>query len=341
MSYRYHTGVFIGRFQPFHQGHEFIIRQGLQSCQQIVVMMGSAYRARTVKNPFTFDERAALIKQSLSDVLDRIHIVPIEDTMYQEQVWINTIRGHAEQYAHNNSIALVGHDKDASTYYLKHFADWGQVDLPNYQSLNATTLRHAWLKAKSIDDVAKIAGLTDATQTFLQDQLDSELFQYLQEEYRFLCHYKAEWANTPYPVLFSTTDAIVMCENHLLLVQRKFSPGKGLWALPGGFLEIGEWIQEGLVRELIEETSIALPPETLLKHLTVVQPFDHPSRSQIGRVITQCGVFQLPGQRPVVQAANDALAVRWVPLDQLVDYRDQLHDDHYYIVKTLQAQGKV
>ena len=341
MSYRYHTGVFIGRFQPFHQGHEFIIREGLKSCQQIVLIVGSVHRARTVKNPFSLDERRALIMQSLSDVAERIHIEPIEDTMYREQVWIEAIRSAAQRQAAGKSIALVGHDKDASTYYLKHFADWGQVDLPNYQSLDATTIRHAWLESSSAEEVAKITGLTPATRAFLHQQWGSELFLYLQEEYRFLCHYKAQWANTPYPVLFNTTDAVVIAEGHILLVQRKLSPGKGLWALPGGFLEMGEWIQEGLVRELIEETSIALPPETLLQHLTVMQPFDHPSRSQISRVITNCGAFQLPGQRPAVQAADDALAVKWVPLDQLVDYRDQLHDDHYYIVKTLQAQGKI
>lgn len=341
MSYRYHTGVLIGRFQPLHQGHEYIIRQGLKSCQQLVLMMGSVYRARTVKNPFTFDERVALIEHTMSDVMERIDIEPIEDTMYRESVWIDAIRSAAEHHANGNSIALVGHVKDASTYYLKHFAKWGQVDLPNYQSLDATTIRHAWLSAHSAEDIAHIAGLSTATQAFLQAQLGSELHTYLKAEYDFLCHYKAQWANTPYPVLFNTTDAIVICEHYILLVQRKYSPGKGLWALPGGFLEVGEWIQEGLVRELVEETSIDLSEQILLQHLSILQAFDHPARSQIGRVITQCGVFQLPGKRPAVQAADDALAVKWVPLDQLVDYRDQLHDDHYYIVKTLQAQGKI
>lgn len=341
MSYRYHIGVFIGRFQPFHQGHEFIIRQGLKSCRQIVLMMGSVYRARSVKNPFTFEERVALIKQALPDVIERIHIEPIEDTMYREQAWIDAIRTAAKRHTNSNNIALISHDKDASSYYLKYFANWDQVNLPNYKSLDATAIRHAWLTVKQAANIAHIPGLTPATQTFLQDQFGRDVYQYLQDEYRFLCHYKAQWADTPYPVLFNTTDAIVICEGHILLVQRKCSPGKGLWALPGGFLEVDEWIHKGLVRELVEETSIDLPTQTLLQHLTTLQAFDHPSRSQIGRVITQCGVFHLPGQRPAVKAADDALATRWVALDQWVDYRDQLHDDHYYIVKTLQSQGKI
>jgi len=267
----YHTGVFIGRFQPIHNGHLFVIKQALEHCEQLVIMLGSSFRASTVKNPFGVDERRQLIHDNLvalgSEILaKRVIVEPIEDTMYHETVWINRIRQAAEKHA-QGAIAIIGHDKDASTYYLKHFPDWDRIELPNFNNIDATHIRHAWLQADSIEAIGKAPGLPAITQTFLADRFDSKHYHYLREEHQFLQHYRGQWQHTPYPVLFNTTDALVLCQDHILLIQRKHAPGKDLWALPGGFVEAGEWLKEGIMRELIEETSIAIDVETLHKHL--------------------------------------------------------------------------
>jgi len=56
---------------------------------------------------------------------------------------------------------------------------------------------------------------------------------------------------------FPTTAAICLNEEEeLLLVQRSVNPGKGQWCLPGGFLELGETPEEGVLRELKEETNL-------------------------------------------------------------------------------------
>lgn len=60
-GYQYEVGVFIGRFQPFHYGHLHVIKAALQVCARLIIIVGSANRAATVRNPFTYAERRALL----------------------------------------------------------------------------------------------------------------------------------------------------------------------------------------------------------------------------------------------------------------------------------------
>ncbi len=53
--------IFIGRFQPFHNEHKRIIDIALQKSKNVLVLIGSAGKARTVRNPFTFEERRDMI----------------------------------------------------------------------------------------------------------------------------------------------------------------------------------------------------------------------------------------------------------------------------------------
>ncbi len=52
--------------------------------------------------------------------------------------------------------------------------------------------------------------------------------------------------------------AIVIRRGHVLLVKRKFQPNRGLWALPGGLVEVGESVQEAVLREIKEETGLTV-----------------------------------------------------------------------------------
>ena len=71
------TAVLIGRFQPVHSGHLALLHAALAQARQVVVVVGSAFQARTPKNPFTWPERAALLRACLpEDVQARLHILP-------------------------------------------------------------------------------------------------------------------------------------------------------------------------------------------------------------------------------------------------------------------------
>lgn len=62
--------------------------------------------------------------------------------------------------------------------------------------------------------------------------------------------------------------AFIACGKRLLWVQRALPPQRGKWAIPGGFLELGETLAEGAARELHEEAGIVLPPGQLQLYMT-------------------------------------------------------------------------
>lgn len=78
---KYKCGLYVGRFQPIHIGHESIIRKMLDECEQIIIAIGSAQESGTKRNPFTFEQRADLIMNVFyRECLNcRISIIPIRD----------------------------------------------------------------------------------------------------------------------------------------------------------------------------------------------------------------------------------------------------------------------
>lgn len=118
-------------------------------------------------------------------------------------------------------------------------------------------------------------------------------------------------------VLFSTANGA----RRLLLVERGSEPFRGCWALPGGFLEPQETLEECARRELAEETGITGV------ELRQLQAFSEPDRDPRGRVISVAFRGTLDGV-PGPSAGSDAAAARWFPLDAL----PELAFDHAQIV---------
>ena len=110
------------------------------------------------------------------------------------------------------------------------------------------------------------------------------------------------------------------------------NPGKGLFALPGGFVNQNETVRDASIRELREETKIKVPEAVLRGSIRDHETFDDPYRSTLGRVITKAYHFKLPDDitLPKVKGADDAEKAKWVPISELRE--DQLFDDHYAIV---------
>lgn len=88
-------GLMVGRFQPFHKGHLSVIREALRSCDELIVVLGSAEESHTEKNPFTAGERFQMILSALSESeRSRVLVIPIRD-VNRYSVWVN----HVESYA--------------------------------------------------------------------------------------------------------------------------------------------------------------------------------------------------------------------------------------------------
>ena len=109
--------------------------------------------------------------------------------------------------------------------------------------------------------------------------------------------------------------AVVIKDGNVLLVKRGVDPNKGLWAIPGGSLKLGETLQEGAEREIMEETGITVRAKE------PVYSFDFFERDGDGRVrfhyvIVDMMADYIGGE---VQGADDALEARWVSPEELKD----------------------
>ena len=71
-------GLYLGRFQPFHDGHGTVVREALNHCKNLIIGIGSAQEGRTQRNPLTFVERGGII-YALTSFNTNIKIVPIYD----------------------------------------------------------------------------------------------------------------------------------------------------------------------------------------------------------------------------------------------------------------------
>jgi ADP-ribose pyrophosphatase YjhB (NUDIX family) len=99
--------------------------------------------------------------------------------------------------------------------------------------------------------------------------------------------------------------AIVINDDALLMVQRAHDPGKGLWSLPGGRVEQGEYLADALRREVLEETGLTVEIGELAGILEV--PGD-----DLHYVILDYHATVAGDSAPT--AGTDASEVRWVPL---------------------------
>lgn len=341
-----HTAVLIGRFQPLHNGHMALLHAALERARQVVVVLGSAWQAPNPKNPFSWQERAQMMRDALSkEDAERVHCVPVRD-YYNEPLWVHAVRDAvATHVPEGASVALVGHFKDASSAYLARFPGWELISLPRLGQFDATPLREIFFGEGSASPEAMDAALTklatqmpESTLSFLRRWAQTPLYVRMQKEWHMLQAYKEAWAKAPYSPVFVTVDALLRChaqgKDQVLLIQRGHAPGQGLWAMPGGFLEQRDSLWQSCVRELREETCASVSEADLLAALQAVQVFDHPDRSLRGRTITHVHYLDLGLQPslPPVQGADDAALARWVPIADLAQMEGEFFEDHFQIL---------
>jgi nicotinamide-nucleotide adenylyltransferase len=83
--------LFVGRFQPFHNGHLFMTRRILEEHDQLIIGVGSAQYSNTKENPFSFEERSEMISRALMDgEIDQCEILPVED-VHNHATWVSFV----------------------------------------------------------------------------------------------------------------------------------------------------------------------------------------------------------------------------------------------------------
>lgn len=344
---KYDALVFIGRFQPFHNGHKAVIDAALKQAKEVIVVVGSSFAARNTRNPFTFEERKAMIDSVYKDECNyagaqgfiktpRVKVVPVSDYPYDDNKWVaaiqNVVNGAISWSADPIKIGLIGHEKDGTSYYLKIFPTWGNVSVPNAGGINATDIRKVFFEMPNTPFMPNT--LPSGVGPTLGNILASNSFATLRAEYNMIKKYKEAWKAAPFPPTFMTVDAVVIQSGHVLLIKRGDMPGKGLWALPGGFLNQDETMLNGAIRELKEETKIKVPVPVLKGSVKESKTFDAPNRSARGRTITQAFYIDLgfDNTLPKVKGSDDAEKAFWVPLNEVVKQQNMFFEDHFHLI---------
>jgi bifunctional NMN adenylyltransferase/nudix hydrolase len=191
VAYAYDALVFIGRFQPFHNGHKAVVDAALEKAKEVIIVVGSSFASRTIRNPFTFDERKSMIKAVFPQ--ENVKVVPVSDYPYDDNKWVAAIQGvvySAMKYTPNPmKIGLIGHEKDGTSYYLKIFPTWGSESVPNVDGIHATDIRNdlfdnsKYLMSADLMPPAALAAMSVAL-------LEGDWWLKIKEENRMIQDYK-------------------------------------------------------------------------------------------------------------------------------------------------------
>jgi 8-oxo-dGTP diphosphatase len=133
-----------------------------------------------------------------------------------------------------------------------------------------------------------------------------------------------------HPIFYVTVDVVVLSIRddalHALVVRRGREPFEGLWALPGGFVEPEEGLQDAAVRELEEETGVG----SQVRRLEQLGSYGAPGRDPRGRVVSVAWLAVLP-QGVALAAGSDAAEAEWRPVPSLLG-GERLAFDHRKIL---------
>jgi bifunctional NMN adenylyltransferase/nudix hydrolase len=303
------SGIFIGRFQPVHQGHVHALGIAASQVDKLYILVGSANQCRSIKNPWTFQERVQMLRNKLRTAnISNYEILPLNDYRYSDSQWMSDVRATVEHYD-MGVPTLFGHMKEGNNY-LTWFPDWPFKSIESQYNVNATAVRQRMFDLKDPDMPATV-----------------------QDDYAFYQKEKVTFGNYPFPetLNFNCSDAILECQGHVLLIQRKFAPGRGAWALPGGFRNQRETFLDCAIRELIEETNVRVPEKVLRGSIVKTELFDDPSRS-FGIPRNTMAVYMRINPNPDfslprANGADDAALCKWVPLTDALN-TIQMYDDH-------------
>ena len=310
------VGIFIGRFQPIHSGHIHALGIAASQVSKLYILVGSANQCRSIKNPWTYDERVNMIRSKLwTNHITNVEIVPLNDHPYSNPQWMSDVRATIEHYNMGSPI-LFGHVKEGNDY-LHWFPELEFRSIEAHTNICSTKIRKEMYETDS-----------------------PEMPKTVKDDFAFYEKEKELFKNYPFPetLNFNCADAVLECQGHVLLIRRKFAPGKDAWALPGGFRNSKETFLDCAIRELMEETNVRVPEKVLRGSIVKTQLFDSPKRS-FGILRNTMAVYMRVSPNPDyslprANGADDAAECKWVPLtDALNKY--ELYDDHAAIISTV------
>ncbi|RLE54886.1 MAG: nicotinate-nucleotide adenylyltransferase [Thermoprotei archaeon] len=116
-------GLFIGRFQPFHNGHLHAVKHILSEVDEVVIAVASAQYNYTIDNPFTAGERIEMIKLALGPLYNRTYVIPV-DNIPNNYTWPRHVLNYVPRvhvvYTNNEFVAKLFKDYGLETRPVPH-----------------------------------------------------------------------------------------------------------------------------------------------------------------------------------------------------------------------------
>jgi len=110
--------------------------------------------------------------------------------------------------------------------------------------------------------------------------------------------------------------AVVICDGKILLEKLKNEPGRGKWSIPGGLVELGEGVEQTVVREVMEEAGLAVEKPSLIDIV------DNVTRDRSGEIRYHFVIidFFVKLKGGTLKAQSDAEELKWVSFDEVEKY---------------------
>jgi len=327
------VAVVIGRFQPFHRGHLALLERALGEAPLVIVVLGSAWVARSPMHPFSWRERAAMIAAAAGEQAARLRFLPVRDCADETRWRAAVLRGVTALAGTAQPVRQLSGGPALRLDRPRAMPGWDFTLVPRRPGVGSGALRRVLLAATT-----PAAGLA-----VLREHLPAPVLDYLHgwvelpwlwtlvADWRALRAEGERWAGAPRLPVRVSADAVVRVADSVLLVRRAAPPGEGLWALPGDEPHCHERLAQTAMRALRQQTGIGVLPVSLEDALRSVAVFDDPRRAWSGRAISHAHRFELGGHAPGLRGGDPAPAA-WVPLDSLRGDSGSLVEDHHAIL---------
>ncbi len=134
------TALFIGRFQPFHNGHLWAVKEILKSYDQVIIAIGSSQYAYTNQNPFTYEERKQMIIDALKEanIFSNSFVILAVPDINDDATWVSHVKACVQ--AKNVTFQTI-YTGNPQTKALFGAEKEHVVFLNLYENISATQIR--------------------------------------------------------------------------------------------------------------------------------------------------------------------------------------------------------
>jgi nicotinamide-nucleotide adenylyltransferase len=142
--------LFVGRFQPFHNGHVEVIKKITKEVDELIIVIGSPQHSHELENPFTVGERISMIRLALDEMgVDprKYYVIPVPDAQ-MHATWVSTVTAFTPSFE-------VVYSNEPLTRRLFNEAGFRVENIPFYhrETYSATEIRKRILNEQNWEEL--------------------------------------------------------------------------------------------------------------------------------------------------------------------------------------------